>query len=112
MTWDGFHRTSVSWPDAALLERARKAATQDDRSLSNLIVRAVREYLDRRDGPPPGAISSVEARLAAEAAVEASAVASIADAPAKPAAISQLPRGRVSSRIAPTSPRRKDMLSR
>lgn len=39
-------QTSIRIPDH-IYERARQVAEDEDRSLANLIVRAVREYLDR-----------------------------------------------------------------
>lgn len=42
-----YPKISVSWPDDDLLERAKAAALLEERSLSQWIVRAVREYLDR-----------------------------------------------------------------
>lgn len=49
MAKDQYVRISVSWPDEQLLERVKAAAAVEERSLSQWVVRTVRQHFERID---------------------------------------------------------------
>lgn len=114
MAWDGYHRTTISWTDEALLKRCREAAEADHRSLSNWVMHAVIEYLDRHGTvyPAPrvgaGAFRDVgDATLEAEAAIEAAAFGRKEGASPGRGASAPIPAGPGAARTVPPDPKHK-----